>query len=67
MKWSQPDFNDKRSQINQALYSSVVEVIVRVKDKVFILSGTCPGAISKKEARRIASLFVLRKIYNQFY
>ena len=40
--------------------------MVRSKSKETEMFGECPGAVSKKEARRVASLFLLKNIYNRF-
>lgn len=66
MKWVQPTFSENRSEVNDSIFEAKVIVIVRSKNKVIDITGNCSGAISKKEARRVASLFVLRKIYNRF-
>lgn len=42
-----------------------MEVLVRAKHgKGVIISGDCMAAQSKKEARRVAALFILRKIFH---
>ena len=65
MKWAQPTSEEKKSPLSATLYSSHVEVLVRVKNgNGVVISGDCTASPSKKEARRVASLFVLQKIYN---
>ena len=66
MKWHQPIFEEKRSPVSDGIYLATVEVVVKLKRECFKMSSECEGAISKKEARRVASLLLLRKIYNKF-
>lgn len=49
MKWLQPEFEDAKSKINDALFSCIAQVQVSSKNhNVYIIGGECPGAISKK-------------------
>lgn len=66
LKWPQPEIEDNKSKINDNLFSCVIKLKAVCKEKVFFLESECPGAASKKEAKRVASLFILRKIYHRF-
>lgn len=61
MKWSQPCFTEGKSDISPALFKAHSEVIVRVKHGLTkTVEAECQAAPSKKEARRVASLFILK-------
>lgn len=47
-RWTQPDFEETRSKINETLFSCVVSVEIRLKNSNYRLESECPGAISKK-------------------